>query len=128
MTNDMMNLRDLVAQTPDADLLREMIGFVAGIIRCGRQGHQRTLIPHQAVADSLGISANTVTLSRQALLFQSGVQRIKAGEPRCGNQKVPSPIAAFRRCCASPVGQWITPSTLPLSLPLPDRPNLSQNR
>lgn len=27
MTNDMMNLYALVEKTPDADLLREMIGF-----------------------------------------------------------------------------------------------------
>ncbi len=33
MTKDMMTFRDLVEQAPDADILREMIGFAAERLR-----------------------------------------------------------------------------------------------
>ena len=33
MTNDMMTLRALIEKAPDADLLREMIGFAAHRLR-----------------------------------------------------------------------------------------------
>jgi putative transposase len=32
MTDDMMNLRTLVEKSPDADLLREMIGFAPRLL------------------------------------------------------------------------------------------------
>ena len=39
MTEDMMSLRTFVEKTPDADLLREMIGFA------GERGHQPSATP-----------------------------------------------------------------------------------
>ncbi len=56
MTDDMMNLRAVLEMSPDADLLREMIGFAEGGLpfQLGTPPHLRSYLP---IGDSGATSA-----------------------------------------------------------------------
>lgn len=88
-----------------------------GLCKGGEQGksHQRIQIPQQPLADIFRMATQNMALAIQALFLQPGVKRIKAVGARGRGKKVPPGIP-------------IVPSTLPLSFPLPGRPNLSSKR
>src|ERR1700750_293248 len=76
MTDDMMNLRTLVEKTPDADLLREMIGFAA----------QRLM--ELEVQGLTGASYGEKNAERQG---QGNGYRDRDGEPRAGTVELRIP-------------------------------------
>src|SRR6266403_5493981 len=88
--------------------------LLAGVIGRWRQGVERLQIPNQPFADRLVVTAQPIPEPAPTTLEQLLVQRRQADRPRYRTSK-------FRRIPP------ISPSTLPLSLPLPGRPNRSSN-
>ena len=90
MTTDMMNLRDFVEKTPDADLLRELIGFAA----------ERLM--ELEVGAATGAAYREKDLSR--LAQRNGYRERDWGEggPAIGSRECPNArgrsICAFRSC------------------------------
>src|SRR6266403_4746301 len=96
--------------------------LLAGVIGRWRQGGERLQIPHQPFADRLVVTAQPIPEPAPTTLEQLLVQRRQADRPRYRHQQVP----------ADPADQPLDPGLrrgrlLPLSLPLPGRPNRSSN-
>src|SRR5262245_61953994 len=89
--------------------------LLTGVVRRRQRCLEGGKIALQPLADRSFMAAQTVSHSTAAAFQQMGVQRLKALEHRDGYEEVPSRIAE-------------SPSILPLSLPLPSRPNRSSNR
>ena len=69
--------------------------LLAGVVGHCRQRHQCVEIPHEPLADRLGVAPQNRVLALEALLLQPGVQRVEALEAGHRHQEVPAPKANY---------------------------------
>ena len=105
----------VAAVTHQRQRTRPSRALIAGIIGSRRQWQENLTIPLETLADGLLVAPQPRRLAPAALFGESIVEGPKLSARGTGTRK-------FRRMKPT------SPSTLPLSLPLPGRPNLSSNR